>query len=60
MVRKLSREEFIKKAKNVHKDKYDYSLSNYKGYDVPVIIICKRHGEFKMTPHHHKRRIKKQ
>ncbi len=29
---------------------YDYSLVNYKGSNIKVIIICKIHGEFKQIP----------
>jgi len=38
-----SKEEFIKKAKDIHGDKYDYSLVDYKGVDYNVDIICKKH-----------------
>jgi len=44
--RKLGIEEFIKKAKEVHGDKYDYSKVNYINYNTPVTIICPIHGEF--------------
>lgn len=40
-------------SKNIHGDKYDYSLVDYIGMNVPVIIICKEHGEFNMTPIDH-------
>ncbi len=39
-------EMFIKKAINVHRNKYDYSKSTYNGYKKKLIIICKKHGEF--------------
>lgn len=39
-------EEFIKEAKKIHKNKYDYSLSIYTGCDDKIEIICKRHGNF--------------
>ena len=32
MSKKLSTEQFIEKAKLVHGDKYDYSVSEYIGY----------------------------
>lgn len=44
---------FIKRAKEVHGDKYDYSKVEYKGYDKPVCIICPEHGEFWQTPDSH-------
>lgn len=49
----LTTEEFISKAKLVHGDKYDYSLSQYINCDQKLIIICKEHGNFKQTPYKH-------
>jgi len=48
-------EEFIKKAKKVHGDKYDYSKSVYTNSITKLIVICKKHGEFKVTPNNHLR-----
>ena len=52
--------DFIEKAKKVHKNEYDYSLSQYEGYDTPTKIIChsidkngKEHGIFLQSPHSH-------
>ena len=53
MPAKSNTEEFIKKAKIKHGDTYDYSKVDYKGKDIPVIIICPEHGEFPQTPHDH-------
>ena len=47
---KLNTIEFIEKAKLIHGDKYDYSKVDYKYCDIPVIIVCKIHGEFMKTP----------
>jgi len=41
-----SREEFIKNAKKIHGNKYDYSLVEYSSNKDKVIIICKEHGQF--------------
>lgn len=46
-------QEFVEKAKLVHKDKYDYSKVEYKTAKTKVIIICKEHGEFEQTPDSH-------
>ena len=48
--RKITSQEFIGKARLVHGDKYDYSNVDYKYCDIPVIIVCKIHGEFMKTP----------
>ena len=44
--KKLSTEEFIKRSKVVHGDKYDYSKSEYLGDGEKVEIICPKHGPF--------------
>ena len=43
----------IKKAKEIHGDKYDYSEVNYVDKKTKVIIKCKTHGIFLQTPYHH-------
>ena len=50
---RITTEEFIKKAREVHGNKYDYSKVNYKRRDSKVIIICPEHGEFLQTPAKH-------
>lgn len=44
---------FIKKAKQKHNYKYDYSLVNYQGGHAKVKIICKQHGVFEQQPSVH-------
>lgn len=46
----LSKEEFIERVRERYGDKYDYSKVDYKNRDTEVIIICPKHGEFKVTP----------
>lgn len=50
---KSSKEEFIRKAKEVHGDKYDYSKVEYVNAHTKVCIICPEHGEFWQTPNGH-------
>ena len=45
-MRKLTTEEFIQRAKEVHGDKYDYSKSQYINAKTKITIICPKHGEF--------------
>jgi hypothetical protein len=52
-MKKLSTDEFIKKAREIHGDKYDYSKVEYEDNKKNVYIIChkkdkngKEHGEF--------------
>lgn len=51
--KKSTTEEFIKSAKEVHGDKYDYSKVEYINNHTPVCIICPEHGEFWQTPTSH-------
>ena len=51
--KKLTTEEFIKRAISVHGNKYDYSNVKYKNNLILVIIICHKHGEFKQEPGSH-------
>ncbi len=44
---------FVNKAKQVHGDKYDYSLVDYKNNRDKVKIICKIHGVFEQKPNAH-------
>ncbi len=46
-------DDFIKKAKDIHGDKYDYSKVEYVNSETKVCIICPEHGEFWQTPHSH-------
>lgn len=46
-------EEFIKKAINIHGNKYNYDKIKYNGNGLKIEIICDKHGEFKQTPHNH-------
>ena len=51
--KKLTTEEFIKKAQKVHNNKYDYSESEYINNSKPLKIICPTHGDFWQIPYHH-------
>ena len=46
-------DDFIKRSKEKHGDKYDYSNTNYVSIGKKVKIICSIHGEFEQTPHNH-------
>ena len=51
--RRSNTAEFIEKAKKIHNNTYDYSKVDYHSDCEPVIIICKKHGEFYQTPNNH-------
>lgn len=46
-------EEFIKIAKKIHGDKYDYSKVDYKGNRNKIEIICSEHGSWWQAPYNH-------
>lgn len=48
-----STEEFIKKARKVHGDRYDYSTVKYTRAHGKIEIACKKHGLFKQAPTDH-------
>lgn len=49
-MKKLTTEDFIRRAKEVHGDKYDYSKVEYVNNSTKVCIICPIHGEFMTIP----------
>ena len=44
---------FIKESCEIHGQIYDYSLVEYVNSTTNVKIICKKHGEFNLTPNGH-------
>ena len=48
-MKKLTTDDFIKRSKNIHGDKYDYSLVEYINQKTKVKIICPVHGIFDQT-----------
>ncbi len=54
-MKKLTTEEFIKKAKLIHGDRYDYSKVVYTSSRDKVCIICPIHGEFWQKANEHLR-----
>ena len=51
--KRLSTDIFIKKAKMIHNDKYDYSNVNYIDTFTKVKVICEKHGVFNIKPNEH-------
>lgn len=46
-------QDFLKKAKEVHNNKYDYYKVKYINNKISVDIICPEHGSFPQTPNSH-------
>lgn len=51
--RRMGNEEFIRRAKYIHGEIYDYSLVEYKNNSTKVTLICKEHGQFQIQPANH-------
>jgi intein-encoded DNA endonuclease-like protein len=52
---RITTEEFIRRAREIHSDKYDYSKTVFKNNQTKVIITCPIHGDFEQFPYHHLR-----
>lgn len=52
-MKRLTKQDFIERARAVHGDKYDYSKVEYVNNSTKVVIICPVHGEFLQTPNKH-------
>lgn len=53
MPRKLTTEECLGRFKEVHEDRYDYSQVVYHTCDSMVVIGCRAHGDFEVSPYAH-------
>ena len=51
----ITQNEWIKRASEIHSNKYDYSKVEYKGCFEKVCIICPKHGEFWQIANSHLR-----
>lgn len=50
---KVTTESFKKKAAERWGDAYNYDLVVYEGMHTPVTVVCKKHGQFEVTPTYH-------
>lgn len=50
---RVTQSEFISRSKEIHGDKYDYSLSQYRNSNSYVTITCKKHGSFQQRASTH-------
>ena len=49
------KENFLRRSKKVHGNRYDYSKSVYHNRYSKIIITCRTHGDFEQTPGSHMR-----
>lgn len=55
MPRSITQDQFVAKARQAHGDCYDYSKVVFRNTKTKVIVVCKRHGIFDVTPDNHMR-----
>lgn len=53
MGKRMTTDEFVQKAKQVHGNKYDYSKTVYVKSREKVVIVCPVHGPFEQLPPSH-------
>ncbi len=53
MAYRKNKEYFLKRSKEIHGDRYDYSKVNYTLSTEKVILICRIHGEFQQVANTH-------
>ena len=56
---RFDKKKFITDSKKIHGETYDYSKIDYKGSNIPVTIICPKHGAFEQSYTHHVQRQQK-
>ena len=53
MPKRLTQEEFIERARSLHCNKYDYSLTSYRNAKEIITVTCPLHGEFSIKAGRH-------
>ncbi len=53
MAKKITKDEFLRRAKQLHGDRYDYSEVQFTNMRTEVVILCPVHGIFKQPPKRH-------
>lgn len=51
--KKMTNEEYIKKCKEKHKNRCTYEKTKYINSATPIIVTCKKHGDFEVNPRTH-------
>ena len=52
-LRRKDTQTFVREARAVHGDTYDYSFTEYRANDEKVAIECRLHGPFELAPSNH-------
>lgn len=48
-----TQEDFLRRAKEIHGDRYGYEKAIYQTLETPITITCPEHGDFSQTPMSH-------
>lgn len=48
-----TQEQFINECKQIHGNRYDYSITKYNGSSDYINVICPIHGAFTLQANHH-------
>lgn len=51
----MSKDQFLRRAKLVHGDRYDYSKTEYTKTMAPITVTCRVHGDFQVAAYAHLR-----
>lgn len=57
MPSKKTQNQLIEEFHEVHGNYYDYSLVKYVNSSTKIKVVCPAHGEFQITPSHHKKGV---
>lgn len=49
----MNTQEFIKRSKEMHGDRFDYSKSEFVASTEKIIVTCRVHGDFPVAPYSH-------
>lgn len=52
-MRKLTTEEFVNRAKEIHNDRYIYTKTVYENAKQAVTVTCRDHGDYQVVPQKH-------
>lgn len=53
--RRLTTDEFVSRARKIHKARFDYQATKYIDAKTKVTVSCKKHGPFEVSPFLHLR-----
>ena len=51
--KRMSADEFVGRCKETHGDKYDYAKTEYVNMTTKVVVTCREHGGFSISPTKH-------